>query len=73
MATEVEKENATYALLENRKEISSAEVPLGGKEDLLMILSAVAYAKENGFNIELEEGYFDTGNILLKSFRIMEE
>ena len=60
-------------LLENRKEISSAEVPLGGKEDLLMILSAVAYAKENGFNIELEEGYFDTGNILLKSFRIMEE
>ena len=43
-------------LIGNRHELSSAEVPLETKEDLLMILSAAAYAEENGFKIEIEEG-----------------
>lgn len=37
-----------------------------------MILSAVAYAEENGFKIEIEEGYFETGEMVLRSFRILE-
>jgi hypothetical protein len=37
-----------------------------------MILSAVAYAEENGFRVELEDGYFEIGNMILKSFRITE-
>ena len=59
-------------LIGNRHELSSDEVPLETKEDLLMILSAVAYAEENGFKIELEEGYFEAGKMVLRSFRILE-
>ncbi|MBD5543382.1 MAG: hypothetical protein HDR01_03830 [Lachnospiraceae bacterium] len=59
-------------LIGNRHELSIDKVPLETKEDLLMILSAVAYAEENGFKIELEEGYFETGNMILRSFRILE-
>ena len=39
---------------------------------LLMILSAAAYAEENGFKIEIEEGYFEAGKMVLRSFRILE-
>ena len=60
-------------LLGDRHELSSNEVPLNTKEDLLMILSAVVYAEENGFRIEPEEGYFEAGDMILKSFRILEE
>lgn len=59
-------------LIGNRHELSSAEVPLETKEDLLMILSAAAYAEENGFKIEIEEGYFEAGKMVLRSFRILE-
>lgn len=52
--------------------MSSAEVPLETKEDLLMVLSAAAYAEENGFKIEIEEGYFEAGKMVLRSFRILE-
>ena len=37
-----------------------------------MILSAVAYAEENGFKVELEDGYYEVGEMILKSFRIVE-
>ena len=60
------------SLMGNRHEISSDEVPLDTKEDLLMILSAVAYAEENGYKIELGEGYFESGKMIIRSFRIME-
>ena len=60
-------------LLGKRREISSSEVPLNKKEDLLMILSAAAYAQENGFKIELEDGYFEAGNMILKSFKISDD
>lgn len=59
-------------LLTNKKELKSKDVPLNTKEDLLMILSAVAYAEENGFKVEPEDGYFEVGNMLLRSFRIVE-
>lgn len=38
-----------------------------------MILSAAAYAQENGFKIELEDGYFEAGNMILKSFKISDD
>lgn len=59
-------------LLGNRKELKSKDVPLDTKEDLLMILSAVAYAEENGFKVEPENEYFKVGKMVLRSFRIME-
>lgn len=60
-------------LIGDKKILRSDEVPLETKEDLLMILSAVAYAKENGFQVEQENGYFEIGNMILKSFTISEE
>lgn len=59
-------------LIGSRHELSSDTVPLESKEDLLMILSAVAYAEENGFKVELEDGYFETGKKILRSFKIVE-
>ena len=59
-------------LIGNRRELSSDEVPLDIKEDLLMILSAVAYAEENGFKVEIGEGYFEAGKMVLRSFKILE-
>lgn len=59
-------------LLGNRKELNSDDVPLNTKEDLLMILSAVAYAEENGYKIEPQDGYFEVENLVLRSFRILE-
>lgn len=59
-------------LIGNNYELRSKDVPMNSKEDLLMILSAVAYAQENGYKVESEEGYFDVGNMTLKSFKITE-
>lgn len=59
-------------LLRNKNEVRSSDIPLNTKDDLLMVLSAVAYAEENGFKVELEDGYFEAGNMILKSFRILE-
>lgn len=59
-------------LIGNKSELRSNDIPLNTKEDLLMILSAVAYAEENGFKVELEDEYFEVGNMLLRSFRILE-
>ena len=59
-------------LMGDRHELSIGDLPLNKKEDLLMILSAVAYAEENGFKVELEEGYFEAGKMVLRSFRILE-
>lgn len=60
------------ALIGNNHELRSKDVPLNSKEDLLMILSAVVYAQENGYKVELEEGYYEVGNMTLKSFKITE-
>ncbi len=59
-------------LIGNNHELRSKDVPLNSIEDLLMILSAVVYAQENGYKVELEEGYYDVGNMTLKSFKITE-
>ena len=59
-------------LMYGKKSIKSSDVPLRSKEDLLMILSAVAYAEENGFKVEQEEGYFEANNMILRSFSIWE-
>lgn len=59
-------------LMGNKSVVRCQDVPLDSKEDLLMILSSVAYAEENGFKVEQEEGYFEVGNMILKSFSISE-
>ena len=53
-----------------RTEISSEEVPMKSKRDLLSALSAVAYGSENGYEIQAEDGYLETQQMLLRRFKI---
>lgn len=50
--------------------VSSDELPLNSKRDLLAGLSAVAYAKENGFKVEILDGYFEANGMMLRRFVI---
>lgn len=61
------------SLMGNHRELTSNKIMLNSKEDLLMTLSATAYAEENGYKLEVGDTYFEVGNMILKSFRITEE
>ncbi|MFQ8839785.1 MAG: Wadjet anti-phage system protein JetA family protein [Clostridium fessum] len=50
----IKMKNYLEALLGDRTEISSEEVPMKSKRDLLSALSAVAYGSENGYEIQAE-------------------
>ena len=63
--------NAMMEALEAKEpEISSEEVPMKSKRDLLSALSAVAYGSENGYEIQAEDGYLETQQMLLRRFKI---
>lgn len=53
--------------------IDSAHIPIRSKNDILASLSAVAYSGENGYVVELEEGYVETEQMLLRNFSIRKE
>lgn len=53
--------------------IDSAHIPIRSKNDILASLSAVAYSGENGYVVELEEGYMETEQMLLRNFTIRKE
>lgn len=48
--------------------ITSDELPLEQKEEMLATLSAAAYGDENGFDVEVLEGYYETHNLRLRRF-----
>lgn len=54
----------------NNNTVTSDELPLNSKRDLLSGLSAVAYARDNGFDIEVLNGYYETNGMILHRFRI---
>ena len=56
-----------------QKQIQSDELPMESKRDLLCALSAVAYGAENGYTIQLEEGYMETNGMILRRFQISKE
>lgn len=53
--------------------ITSDELPMGKKEEMLAALSAAAFGRENGFAIEPLEGYRDSGNLRLRRFLVRRE
>lgn len=55
------------------KVMSGKHLPMKNKSDLLANLSAIAYAQENGFIIELKEGYFETNGLIIRNFEIKKE
>ena len=60
-------------LMKGKKTISSDELPMDSHRDLLSSLSAVAYGEENGFKIEVEDGYTETQQMLIRRFRVEKE
>lgn len=60
-------------LMENKMVLQAEEMPLHTKEELLATLSAVAYSQENGYIIEVKDGYIKTNGLLLKDFVIRRE
>lgn len=65
----------TYLLrqMNGAKRIHSEELPMDSKEELLAALSAVAYGKENGFSVELRDGYWEKGHLCLRKFDVIDE
>ena len=59
--------------LNGRSRISVEELPVYKKEDLMAVLSAVAYAKDNGYSIEVQNGYLEVNGLLLHRFLLENE
>ncbi|GFI30063.1 hypothetical protein IMSAGC013_01450 [Lachnospiraceae bacterium] len=53
--------------------ISCENLPMQSKRDLLCALSAIAYSEENGYSIQLLDGYLDAHQMLLRKFCITKE
>ena len=50
-------------------EVQSSNIPLKEKGDLLSLLGAVAYAQENGWNVEAGNGYEESGNYKIRKWK----
>lgn len=56
-----------------KKSINSESMPMQSKRDLLCTLSAVAYGKENGYSVQMTDGYLETNQMILRKFVIKKE
>ena len=57
----------------NRTEVSSDDLPLESKKRALECPFAVAYGRENGFEIRVEDGYMEMQQMLIRRFTIEKE
>ena len=57
----------------DNQSIVSEELPLNSKNDMLASLSSIAYAKDNGFDIEVLDGYYEANDMILRRFKITRE
>lgn len=55
----------------DEKRVSSDQLPMYSKIDLLCAMSAAAYGEKNGYSIQLKEGYIETKGMILRSFEII--
>lgn len=55
------------------RSIVSEELPLNSKNNMLANLSSIAYAKDNGFDIEVLDGYYEANDMILRRFKITRE
>lgn len=63
-------QNYIRQVMGERKRISSEELPLQSKRDLLCALSLVAYGQESGYEIHPQEGYVEAQQLMLHRFTI---
>jgi len=55
-------------LFSYKQELLAEEIPMESQEELLAAVSAVAYGNENGYEIEVQDGYVETNEMLLRRF-----
>ena len=55
-------------MLDGREEISGRDLPLDSEKDLLTLLSAAVYAKQNGYELILGSGYHKTQKACIRDF-----
>ena len=54
-------------------DITSDQLPMGKPEEVLAALSAAAYGNENGFEVEVLEGYREENHLRLHRFRLQKK
>lgn len=67
------KENMKKFVLEimgNKHELLARDIPIKEHSDLLASVSSAVYASENGFDIEIKDGYIERNGFLLRDFVI---
>lgn len=57
-------------LMGNKQQISAVDIPMIRHEDLLAAVSAAAYAVQNGFDIEVRDGFIENGKFAIHDFVI---
>lgn len=58
-------------IMGEEKSVSSDILPMESKRDLLCAMSAAAYGEENGYSIQLKDGYVETNSMILRRFAII--
>ena len=56
--------------LDNKVSVSTSDLPLISKDDMLVSLSAVAYSIDNGYTITAKDGYVESNNMIIRDFEI---
>ena len=56
--------------MQDKQELTAEQLPVREKEDLMAVLSAVAYGSENGFTVIPDDGYVETNGMLLRRFSV---
>lgn len=57
-------------LMGNKQQISAGDIPMIRHEDMLAAVSAAAYAVQNGFDIEVRDGFIENGKFAIHDFVI---
>jgi hypothetical protein len=56
------------SIIGERLKIDTRDFPLENKVQLLKMLSSAVYAGESGYIIEVEDGYIETEQMLIRKF-----
>ena len=57
-------------LMADRRSLRTEDMPLESKSDMLCAMSAIAYAKDNGYRVVPGEGYVETEKMILREVNI---
>lgn len=55
-------------VMQGKRSIACENMPMQSKRDLLCALSAIAYSDENGYSVQVEDGYLQANAMLVRRF-----